>query len=78
MINLYRNKGGTTTIPTPVRGRSIRALQRAMLRLNAQVNGTVFYMGPPQWVENESSWVVWFYIEQTVEQQMQGALDGDN
>ncbi len=78
MVNVARNRLGTTAVPTPVKGRTIRALQRAMLRLNARVNGTVFYMGPPQWVQNEQAWIVWYYVEQTMEEQMQGALDGDN
>lgn len=49
-----------------------------MLALNRKVRGTVFYMGPPLWSDKMNSWIVWYYIEQTVEDQLQGVADGDN
>lgn len=78
MVNLYRNGRGTNTVPQPVKGRTVKALQRAMFLLNQKYLGTVFYIGAPQWVDKEGAWVAWYYVEITTEEQLGGVLDGDN
>lgn len=66
------------TIPTPVKSSTIQGLQRAMLKVNRAYRGFVIYMGAPQWVDKEKAWVVWYYVDQTVEEQLSGVTRGNS
>lgn len=75
-ITYISNRGGINTIPTPLRSGTIQGLRRKMLALNRKVRGFVVYMGQPQWVNSE--WIVWYYVEQTLDDQLNEVSSGDN
>jgi len=77
-ISYFSQRGGISTIPSPIKASSVKGLQKLMKALNLRHHGCVVYMGQPLWVEKESAWIAWYYVNQTLEDQLNEVKDADS